>query len=304
MSAEGKVPFLLANATLTLYRTNAAGSPITATPVWFGACEEQIRIEERWITAQSTPAGRRYPKRRALVPQYQIGINRLWVQQRDALGDFVPTSEVYVLDVLWYDEEMVVWHRKTFYGVTIDSRTWQSTEVFELRDEQMFNAEYYTEVSGTGTAPGIAESLPLWVRWVGSDAVLALYTYDTGTNGFTAVGVTTGRATAEYVPDQSGSFVVTFDGGIVALEVIGEEARVGAILEGAPGPAVVPRLDFMVGTSRVASVSANKDFYAFSAIDEDEPTEGLNTFRIQAGSDTVLVIGATSARADAFVEEL
>ena len=305
MSANGKLPFLLANATLTLYRTTASGAPITTSPVWFGSCEESLKISERWITAESFPAGRKYPRRRALIQQYQIAINRLWVQQMAAMGDFTSSHETYVLDIRWDDDDGAgFWHRKTFYEVTISERSWNSSEVFEMRDEQVFNSAYYTEDSGSGAVPIIAASIPLSIQWVGSDAVLTLYTYSASTNAFTQVGTVTGRATVAYVPDQSGDFVVTFDGGLVALQVSGEQTHVGELIEGSPGLSAVPRLDFMVGNSRVASITVDGKFYSFLFTEENEPTEGANTFRVQAGSDTVLVIGATGARSDEFVEDL
>jgi hypothetical protein len=307
MSASGKIPFLLAHATLTLYPTTPGGAPILSAPVWFGSCEEGVRISERWITAESFPAGRRYPTRRALVAQYQIAISRLWVQQRAAMGDFQATHQRYVLTVFWEEEDGTgYWHRKTYYGVTISDRTWQSTEVYELRDEQVFSAEYCVEESGAGSIPAIAESVPLTVRWVGADGVITLYTYNATTKLFTAVASTAGRATLVYVPDQSGVFRVVFNGVTTALEISGEEVRVGALIEDAPPLNAVPRMDFMVGQTRVASVTAAKEFYALTVTESDEPAPATvgAAFELLAGSDTVLVLELAGANADDWREVL
>ncbi len=266
-----------------------------------------MEINERWIKTETRPSGRTFPKRRPLVAQYEISIDRVLVVRKSNPSDFRPTYQEYVLDILLEDEDGN-WLRKVFYGVTINERSLAAAEAdSEFIDGQHFDAEYYVESSGLGTPPAISSSVPLTVVWVGPDGVFPLYVHDPVAYTFTeaSAGISSGRATIAYVPDQSGTFNITFaSGSTLALQVNGEVVHAGDFIQSAPRNTDVPRLDFIVGTSRVASVTLTKKLFAFNFSQIDEPTDEANRFLIRAGSDTVLTLGGSGAKADDFAQDL
>jgi hypothetical protein len=307
MSARDNLTFILGEVTLNLYPVNTLGQPVLATPIWSGACTNRMQIQEHWIKSESRPSGRSYPKRRALAPQYEIDIDRLWLLRKVNLADFRPTEQEYVLDIIWQDEDGN-WIRKVFYGVTINERSLAAGEADgEFIDGQRFDAEYYVDSSGTATPPAISSSVPMTVIWVGSDGTFTLYVHDPVAYTFTeaSAGITTGRATLLYVPNQAGTFDLTFaSGSTLALRVSGEVVHAGDFIQSAPKLTDLPRVDFMVGTQRVASVSLAKKLFAFNFEQIDEPADEANRFLIRAGSDTVLTLGASGVKADDFAQDL
>lgn len=295
-----KVSFILGDATLTLYAADEAGAPILATPIWFGACAENIAIRQNWIGVETRPTGRRHPHRRALVSQWSIDIARVWTLQKSALDDFEPGPGPYVLDVVW-EEEAGYWHRLVFYGVTPTSREFASGAPDErMTDGQQWDAEYAEPSSGQNTPPAVSSSVPLSLQWVGSDGTFTLYAHNATSGNFTesSAGITTGRATAAYTPsDQSGKFEILFaSGSTVALRVTsGQVLEVGTLVVGAPGAADVPRVDFVVGNARVASVTLAKKLFVFGVDEVTALATGDNQFQIKANSALSLVLSAVKA---------
>lgn len=258
----------LLEAAITLYPANEDGSPIVASPLWLGACANNVTVADRWLKHETRPSGRRYPRRHALVAQYEITLERVWILPLADLKGFIPARGLYVLDLVWTEEETQQWHRETFYGVTINSRSRKTDGVDGGHlEDQVFDAEYVVITSGaagtTVPAPGTGEisgALPFRVRWVGVDGVYDLYTYDPATHEFAEAspGITTGRATIAYNPsDKSGTFDVVFSGEAESTLRITESGSLeaGEIAVSVPDDSEMPRLDFYYGTSRAASLS-------------------------------------------------
>jgi hypothetical protein len=294
----------LIEATVTLYPANADGSPQLSAPIWLGAPAENLRGVERWVRRETTPSGAKYRRRHPLVAEYEVSIGRVWALPEDAPQDFAASYGSYVLDVVWVEEETQAWHRKTFYGVTIDSHEWSGKDVETgLIEDQAFQAQYMVTASGAAytQAPPVAATLPYRVVYTGSDGnSLLLYTYDP--TGFTAQVSNPGDA---YATVTASPFAVQFAGDAYpvvaatttpaltyrnsalyrnadtfeqdALLVLLNEANVQGIFPGAPPAADLPRLDFYYGEQKVFSVTR-------TGLYETDFAEGSVAGSIPAGS--------------------
>lgn len=295
----------LLEATLNLYPSNPDGTPQLTSPIWVGVQAEHLSIRERWLKTETRPTASRFPRKHPLVQQWEVNIGRVWALQE--LNPAGPTfsNQYYVLDVVWVDEDTHYWHRETFYNVSISERSRSSRNIDEgFTDEQVFDAEYVDPPSGgNGTVPSISETLPLVVRWVGTDGTLDLYRYDATSHNFTeaVTGISSGRATIAYSPNQSGSFSISFNGvGTPALQVHTDgTVIVGSLFQGAPLSGTVPRLDFFYGPTRIASLASDGTFYSAS-FDQATPAPGAGEFQIYSNSTLQLTLAATAATADVF----
>lgn len=301
MSARDKITFIPGDATLALYGADASGAPVLSTPLWFGACHGRLRIVEQWIVVETRPGGITRPRRHPLVAQYEIEIERVWTLPRNGLADFRPQRGPYVLDILWEDEESGLWHRKTFYNVTPAARSLEGSAADSPTDDsQTWQCEYYTEASGAGLPAAPSASLPLVVRWVGADGAVDLYDHVPGTWSFVerAGSPTTGRATLVYTPgDQSGVFEVLFaSGSTVALRLTAAQIlEVGSLIQGAARPVDIPRLDFIIGSARAASVTLAKQLFTFNVNEAAALLGGTSQFQMRGGSTLALVLQHTGA---------
>lgn len=302
MTSDGfnQLAYTLIEATLTLYGTNADGSPVLTAPIWNGPKAEGFKANAKWIVVKTRPTGATYPRNHPLVPEWSINIARVWALPLEALDGFQPGPGNYVLDVVWVEEETLQWHRKTFYGVTINEHELDAREIDGgFTDGQTFDAQYVAISSGEWPVPALGASLPYQVIYSGADGVVPLYSYDTGTAAFTALTDTTGRATIGY----SGSlFQIRFNGGDPVVESNASGLGLSAALEAVPFPDELPRLDFYYGTTRLATVSEN-GLWARSFV-ESVPAAGPGKFAVKFASSVVATIAAAGVEAAAFDDEL
>jgi hypothetical protein len=286
--------YTLLEATLALYPADATGQPITTTPIWMGACAENLRLAQSMKVVETTPGGRAYPKRHPLVATHDIQIGRIWVLP-DATGssDYVLPTGQMVLDILWEDEEGDGWQRRTYYGVTAKSYDLSSVEKIHSTADQTFDAEYYSQSSGTGTPPALTPDLPYLVRWVSATDNITLYDYSSSTFLFTerTAGAAATRATIT-VAALFDNTVVQFIGAaapaltVTALSV----SEVTNLYEGVPSSTDLPRLDFLYGGVRLASISYAGVFFADTLV-EAAPAAGSARYRLFGGG----VLSATIA---------
>jgi len=164
------------------------------------------------LVVQTRPTGAQYPVNHPLVPTYQISIDRVWALPLSNLVGFQPGAGNYVLQIVWTDEDSGNWHRRTFYGVTISSRSFapQSIET-EFVDGQEFAAQYFVADSGSSwSEPGDVPAPAAVVYWNGPDGYFPLYNYASsgGASFILADGATT-DGHARIAGDGSS---ITFDG--------------------------------------------------------------------------------------------
>ena len=248
-NTENTICLNLIEAVVTLYPANADGTPQLGAPIWCGCDAENLHASERWLKRETMASGVRYPKKHLFVPQFEISIGRLWVLASNQLAGWDTAYTNYVLDIVWVEEETQEWHRKTFYGVTLNERSWAAGDVER----------------------GLVENQPYRVVYTGADGIsVLLYTYDAATHLFTAVATTTGRATI------TSPFAVQFAGDAQPVLQVSATAslayRTSAVYRNAVSyrqtallahgifaaaalPADLPRLDFYYGNNRLATVT-------------------------------------------------
>ena len=311
----------LLEAEVCLYPADPTGAPVLTAPIWLGAPAEKLTVRERWRVRETTPTGARYPVRHPLIPDYEIHLSRVWLLNLGDLTGWSAGCQNYVLDVVWTDGETGDWHRRTYYGVTIGERGLDSRDIADgFTDDQQFAAQYVVPASGLGVAPAVSSDLPYTVQFTGTDGVpVLLYTYDPGTQQFTAAASLAGRATlayaggcftATFAPDaapalQCVSFPVAsyrtggayrktapFRGGAAGLAV-------PALAAAVPLPAELPRLDFFYGAVRTATLT-RLGLYA-PAFTQAVPALAPGVFALYAGGTLMATLAAGEVQAVEFV---
>lgn len=271
----------LFEATVSLYPQDAAGAPVVSAPIWLGACIEKVAIRETWLKREIRPTGRRYPRRRPLVPQFEISLDRIWIVTTTNRAGYQPGRAPGVMDILWREEETDGWRRETYYGVTISARSRESKDL-DARDgaafleQQTFEAESVVVTSGTGTPPALGLATTYRVSYQSATEQLDLYEYDALTELFTALASTTGRATITYNPtDRSNELVFAFAGVPVASVNAAGDFTAQRFVAGAPTGADLPRLNFYAGNQRVASLTAAGLVYATAFLEAAPSGTGI-----------------------------
>jgi hypothetical protein len=242
----------LLEAQVTLYAVAADGVSQGAA-LWSGQVAEKLTVREQWVTLETRPTGAAYPIKHPLVPQYEISIDRVWALPLSELAGFSPTNQTYVLEVIWTEEETQQWHRRTFYGVTIASRSFGAQNIeSEFVDGQEFTAQYVlVDAGGAGAPPSPVVAMPQVVFWSGSDGYYPLYTYDTLSGFLLASGEsTTGHATIAV----DGSSITFFGATGPVLVTTAAGATVGELHDTLPTG--LPQLQFFLGTTLLGVVSA------------------------------------------------
>lgn len=133
--------FTLSAATINLYLIDGDGA-VVADPVWMGACAEGLRMAYRFEKVVSRPTGVPYPKVHHINEEHEVTIDRVWVLNG---GEFeMQRNQRFILVIEWEDSDWEAGsHKRTYYGVTNNSADLVSQEVHELKQNQVFNAEYF-----------------------------------------------------------------------------------------------------------------------------------------------------------------
>ena len=161
--------FLIDEATVSVYPTDAEGNPITSNPVWLGLQAEGIRILDSLEEIEDRPSGVEYPEITHGAERHEVTITRLWevdvplVEQPDDLRVDLATlnlggdppaengldyqlrpNQDYVVVIVWEDEsDRRRFHYRVYYGVTdrsheLDGRTGEGN-----RSVLAFRAKYF-----------------------------------------------------------------------------------------------------------------------------------------------------------------
>ena len=306
----------LLEATVALYPANTDGTPQLDAPLFIGAPAENLHGFERWLKKETAPTGAKYPREHPLVPQYEVTIGRIWALPEDSVLDWQADHAQYVLDVLWVEEETQAWHRKTFYGVTVNEHGWDAKDVENgLVENQSFKAQYMVPAGGTlagdgsGGAsinpPPLPAVLPYRVFYNDANSSVLLYIYNPGTGNFTAVAATAGRATIANRP-----LVIRFAGApapVVTAEMAlayrngggyrnGNDYRAftGMQTAGIFSEAALawPQLDFYYGFARVATITPAGIFGADFI--EDTPVAAAGAFSLFSSTGALVGVLARS----------
>ncbi len=305
-SSMGWTAWSLIESVLTLYPANADGTPDLDSPVWSGVPAQNLRVADRWIKVETRPTGAAYPKKHPLLPQFEISIERVWALYLDNLEGIIPDENTYVLDIVWTDEDSGNWHRETFYGVTIGDRNRASkNEDGGFTEELAFDAQYYIRDGGQGSAPAIAATLPMQIVYVDASGVsLPLYNYNPANQTFseTQSGVSASRAIIAYTPDANGprgTLQIEFIAAGYPILWLDETGATWTfnLVAGAPTRSVVPRLDFYIGTDRVASLDAKGALY-HGQFFGNPPAAQSSAFQFFSNNALQLTLDGLAARAN------
>lgn len=135
------------------------------------------------------------------------------------------------------------------------------------------------------TPTRIAPSLT--VVWVNGQERLVLFSYDTGTRQFveTSAGLASGRAMMVNGP----SLAVTLQGVVRLAGTAGRLQVAGLSDYGGTATGIAPRLEFMIGTKRVASLTA-AELRVSQVTEAATLTTGGNQFEFLGGGGVVAVL--------------
>lgn len=166
----GKQAFTLPEATLSLYPSGADGEALLDRAVWWGACANTFRHEERLIEKLFAPTGASHQRAQHIDEEHELTVGRTWFIPNATLRDFRPArNQRYVLVVVWVDPATSAWHRNLYFGVTFRSRTRSSvaTGAMQFIDDQVWRAERYEPDSGATAytpvpPPGTEVNLPFF----------------------------------------------------------------------------------------------------------------------------------------------
>ena len=266
-----RLTFNLLEATVSVYAQTPAGQVGALLAADLRA--ENLRVNERWVNVQTRPTGAPFAVNHPLVAEYALTIGRLLAFDGDAPAGIVFTSQSYVVDVVWVDEDGRGWHRATFYGVTISSRDQEARDVEAgMTDQLEFAAQLLVPAGGSGGTPGAPETLPLTVRFVSAVENCLLYVFANGC--FRAVNDPADRATI------GNDFAITFAGHPApALSLAAGKLRTYDVEVGsAPRVVDLPRLDFFAGTTWLGSVTERGKLFC-DAVTEVDALESVAGFR-------------------------
>ena len=157
------VAYTLLDARVSLYPALPDGSADTPHALWEEAYAEGLRLTPKPLVVETRPTGAAAPKRRPILVTHEISLARVWAPQLVAgtpltQTDPQPDTGLYVLDIVWQNEEAAaprpgLWHRHTYYGVTLENRERADRERVEFTENYVFAAERVETDSGQGAVP-------------------------------------------------------------------------------------------------------------------------------------------------------
>lgn len=117
------IPFVIANAVLSLWQADSGGNADVSRPVFLGARTERFRalgrIEEFEFTGSGDPV-RDYGQ---YGEEHELGVAQIFCVDGRTWSDFELKRGRYVLEVYWQDPRSRVFYRRTYYGVQTKERS-------------------------------------------------------------------------------------------------------------------------------------------------------------------------------------
>lgn len=152
------VPLALADATLTVWRADAAGEP-TGDPLFLGCPVSGVQMAGRYTEVLSASSGRSYRRARHVDEEHALSLDRTWMlRANDAAQDPFARHTEYVLAIAWTITgpagEGGRWTKtRTYYGVTWQEGLWGSVGQHMFGLGQRFRAQRFTEVASLNDTP-------------------------------------------------------------------------------------------------------------------------------------------------------
>lgn len=149
------------------------------------------------------------------------------------------------------------------------------------------------EIGLTLYAPEASSATPLtgemFVNWVNGPEKLRLFDYNPSTHQFTEAssGVSATRATI----DNSTGFTATIQGTVAARSIGDQLASDEFICNGGTAASESPRLEFFIGSQRVATLTKTGLFYVGDIDEAASVTAGTNRFSFHGTGGVIATIG-------------
>lgn len=141
--------FFLHEAVLTLYPAAADGETITGEAVFTGGLANRLRARMEYESMKVQGTGKAYGRTYHIDEEHVLEIDRTWFVRRSDAADFKPTrNQQYVLEMVW--QAGGYWYKRTYYGVTGQTVTWDSQDVNQFLTTQVFRAQYFEMDGGPG----------------------------------------------------------------------------------------------------------------------------------------------------------
>jgi hypothetical protein len=273
-------PFLLLEATVAFYFESA-----TPQRLWMGGHAERMTLtrdfKERLLYRPGDPFGAGYYDDES----HEIEIDNLWLQ---SLGSgqmpAITRNQKLTLVIVWYDEEVQCFAKRTYYGVTargqktqgqIASGRSQSDGMQSLR----FRAAYMApEIAGLGGKPDLLPQDSGLVRYAGRDGWLNCYRLDYESGNFVDIA---GESVVDIAVSTLG-LLLQVNGQNVALantesfSLAGEIITKGTILR-------EPRMEFYARGQRQAIITESGKLSVGSIVQGAAAPDGA-LFNVMAGS--------------------
>lgn len=277
-----QTPFTVYDADVYLYRVDAAGEPVGQA--YLGGCSESISMEQTLAPRRLEYHGRVAARERHEDEEHTVELKNVWLHDRSQVHARMPSAAArnvtYALVIIWRDEEASVWTKRTYRGVTSRGQRIEESTYQVLR----FRAESLVESAGdlSGGDPSIAPGQSGTVRYVGVSETVDLYTYDVDTHILSVLdaALLEGRAAIEVDSD---SLEILFDGVPALFATTSSTAVVNITAIGSTFLDSVPRIEFILGASRVASLGADGSLVVINFSEQGNPA--LVDFEFRNGAD-------------------
>lgn len=314
MELEVFPPFSIHDAEFALYRADFQGNAISGSGgLFLGGKIESLEPSAEFTKMRLDRHGDALGANYYSDEEHRFTVKNLWVMSRAAqpANRVMPTpsfrrNQQYVFVIRWLDPETQCWALRTYYGVTADGhRLTSADEIFH--QELPFSARRMTELSGYLQPPSLAPVTTGFIRYISAAEDTAIYSYDFNSKVYTPIdpALLPGRASISIAADL---LQVLFDAEI-ALRATNETGvhvtNLSAVGGTFPLGAAFPRIEFWIGASRVAAVTAAGEL-AVPEINEVTSHPGLTdpAFEFSLGGTWCLTVAQGAAYLKSISDDL
>lgn len=288
--ADDQTPFTVYDADVYLYQVDSQGTPLA--DVYLGGCAESIAMDHTLNPRRVETHGLPYAAERHDDEEHMVELKNIWLHDRSQPRARMPAGHVrnvrYALVLIWRDEEAGAWTKRTYRGATSRGQRVEDSTYQTLR----FRAESLVESCGdlANGDPSAQPGQTGTVRYVGAHETVDLYSYDADTAQLTVLDPAVLAGRADILIDDS-SVEIRFAGvpalfATTAFTAVEDLTAIGSTFLDA-----TPRLEFILGAARVASLGADGSLVVINLTEQGNP--GLVDFELRtATEDWVFSLGA------------
>lgn len=265
-----QTPFIVYDADVYLYRVDANGEPVEQ--VYLGGCSESISMEQTLSPRRLEYHGRVYARERHDDEEHMVELKNVWLNDRSQVHARMPAGHgrnlVYALVIIWKDEDAGAWTKRTYRSATCRGQRIEESTYQVLR----FRAESLVESAGDLASgdPAIAPGQSGTVRYLNGEESVDLYTYDADTHILTALDEALLAGRAEILVDDA-SLEILFAGVPALFANTAATSIVHLVATGSTFLDSTPRLEFYLGTARVASLGADGTLVVINLAEQGNP---------------------------------